>query len=85
VRVRGEVGGVAALIPLIAKRSAPPAAGVNVQPETTSLSGPRTDDPHGNGSQRGVRVRIGKLSDGSYGVERWLADGTRQVPSWVDA
>lgn len=51
-------------------------------PETTSFEGPRSDDPHGNGSNRGPRVRVGLLSDGSYGIERWTESGTRQTPTW---
>lgn len=51
-------------------------------PETTSFEGPRSDDPHGNGSNRGPRVRIGLLSDGSYGIERWTEAGVRQTPTW---
>lgn len=86
MRVRGEEGtGLGRLATAVAKtvesvKSS--GGGAAVQPATTSLSGPRTDDPHGNGSNRGVRVRIGLLSDGSYGVERWLEDGTRQTPTW---
>lgn len=46
--------------------------------ETHVFYGQRTDLPAG----WGPRVRIGLLSDGSYGVERWTSSGTRQVPTW---
>lgn len=88
MRVMGEQGGVSRLVNALANKtdlSRQVSALATAQPETTSLAGPRSDDPHGNGSMRGVRVRVGLLSDGSYGVERWLEDGTRQVPSWADA
>jgi hypothetical protein len=45
---------------------------------SVSYHGPRTDIGRG----WGVRVRIGRLSDGSYGVERWTTGGSRQTPSW---
>lgn len=48
-----------------------------------TFDGPRSDDPRGDGSDIGPRVRIGLLSDDSYGVERWLEDGTRETPTWV--
>lgn len=51
-------------------------------PEATSYEGPRSDDPHANGSNRGLRVRIGLLSDGTYGIERWTEAGVRQTPTW---
>lgn len=44
--------------------------------------GTRTDDPEGDGSNIGVRVRFGLLSDGSYGIERYTSAGTRQTPTW---
>jgi hypothetical protein len=43
-----------------------------------TFSGPRTDLPSG----WGLRLRIGKLSDGSYAVERYTISGTRQTPTW---
>jgi hypothetical protein len=47
-------------------------------PAKTSLNGVRSDLPEGNG----VRVRIGELSDGSLGLERYLSNGTRQTITW---
>jgi hypothetical protein len=47
-------------------------------PDSVALNGPRNDLP----SLWGVRVRIGLLSDGSYGVERYTINGIRQVPTW---
>jgi hypothetical protein len=53
------------------------------RPQSVSIEGERTDDPAGDGSNWGTRVVVGKLSDGSYGIERWLADGTGpQKPTW---
>ena len=49
------------------------------RPESTIFEGPRTDLSSG----RGVRVRIGLLSDGTYGVERFAADGTRTVATFA--
>jgi hypothetical protein len=51
-------------------------------PTTTSYDGPRADDPAGDGSHWGPRVRIGLLADGTYGVERWTSTGVRQTPTW---
>lgn len=48
-------------------------------PESYAILGPRSDLATGVG----VRVRIGLLSDGSYGIERYTSSGTRQVPTWV--
>jgi hypothetical protein len=47
-------------------------------PEKVALNGPRLDDPSG----WGTRYRLGKLSDGSYGVERFTSSGTRQTIVW---
>lgn len=47
-------------------------------PDSTALNGPRSDLASG----WGIRVRFGLLSDGSYGIERYTASGTRQVPTW---
>jgi hypothetical protein len=49
---------------------------------TREIWGPRSDDPEGDGSNVGVRVRIGELSDGSYGIERYTSAGVRQTPTW---
>lgn len=49
---------------------------------TYVVEGPRSDDPHGDGTNWGPRVVVGLLSDDSYGVERWLEDGTRETPTW---
>jgi hypothetical protein len=46
--------------------------------ESIVLDGPRSDLP----ALVGPRVRIGLLSDGSYGVERWSASGVRTTPTW---
>lgn len=48
-------------------------------PQVLTLEGPRTDLPAG----RGPRVRIGLLSDDTYGAERWAEDGTHSVADWV--
>lgn len=47
-------------------------------PDSTAWNGPRTDLSTG----WGVRVRVGKLSDGSFGIERYTSTGVRQVPTW---
>lgn len=47
-------------------------------PDSFALNGPRSDLAGG----WGVRVRMGLLSDGSYGVERYTSTGVRQVPTW---
>lgn len=44
------------------------------QPDSFSLMGPRNDL---GGTKWGVRARMGKLSDGSYGFEFFDANGTR--------
>lgn len=52
-------------------------------PVSVTFRGPRTDaGTPGVVDGKGPRVRIGLLSDGSYGVERWTAAGVRQVPTW---
>lgn len=43
--------------------------------------GPRNDSPYGG--EDGPRVQVGLLSDGTYGVERWDADGGRTTPTWA--
>ncbi|MEZ5101154.1 MAG: hypothetical protein R3C15_15410 [Thermoleophilia bacterium] len=48
-------------------------------PDSIAVYGPRDDLD----ARRGVRVRIGRLSDGSYGIERFAQDGTRTVPTWA--
>lgn len=48
-------------------------------PDSFAIFGPRSDLAGG----RGVRVRVGLLSDGTYGVERFSSAGTRTVPTWV--
>lgn len=48
-------------------------------PDSFAVYGPRSDLAGG----RGVRVRFGLLSDGTYGVERFSAAGVRTVPTWV--
>lgn len=52
------------------------------RPQAGQIDGPRSDDPAGDGSLWGARLRWGLLSDGSYGVERWASDGTRTTPTW---
>jgi hypothetical protein len=47
-------------------------------PQSITFHGPRSDL-----GGTGPRVRIGLLSDDTYGVERWAEDGTRSVPTWV--
>ena len=47
-------------------------------PEGFAYHGVRTDLPGG----RGIRTRIGRLSDGSYGIERYTSTGVRQVVTW---
>jgi hypothetical protein len=47
-------------------------------PERVGLNGPRIDDPTG----WGPRYRAGKLSDDSFGVERFTSLGVRQVMVW---
>lgn len=54
------------------------------KPTAIVFTGPRTDTAtDGVVNGEGPRVRIGLLSDGTYGVERWQADGTRETPTWV--
>jgi hypothetical protein len=49
-------------------------------PDYWQVFGPRADLAEGDGR----RVRVGLLSDGTYGVERWNGTtGVRTVPSWV--
>lgn len=50
--------------------------------DTIEIWGTRTDDPEGDGSNEGVRVRVGELSDGTFGIERYTSTGTRQTPTW---
>ncbi len=47
-------------------------------PAKTSLNGVRSDLPEGHG----VRVRIGELSDGSFGIERYSSAGVRTTVTW---
>jgi hypothetical protein len=47
-------------------------------PERFAILGPRSDAASGFG----VRVRIGLLGDGSFGIERFSASGTRQTTTW---
>jgi hypothetical protein len=47
-------------------------------PTSYSINGPRSDLTGG----WGPRVRIGILSDLSYGIERYSSGGVRTTPTW---
>lgn len=49
-----------------------------VTPDSYCINGPRSDLPSG----WGPRVRIGLLSDSSYGIERYTSTGVRQTTTW---
>lgn len=49
------------------------------QPDSIAILGPRSDLTGG----KGVRVRIGLLSDATYGIERFTSAGTRQTVTWA--
>lgn len=48
------------------------------KPTAIVVEGPRSDLT-GN---RGPRVQMGLLTDGTYGIERWSSTGVRQTPTW---
>lgn len=50
-----------------------------VHPESATYEGPRSDLAAG----RGPRVRVGLLSDGTYGIERWSSAGSREVGTFA--
>ena len=48
---------------------------------TATFYGTRDDAPYSGGL--GPRVRVGELSDGTFGIERYTAAGVRQTVTWA--
>ena len=51
-------------------------------PEVVVVYGPRSDAAADVEGGEGPRLRLGVLSDGTYGVERWTEAGARQVATF---